>query len=100
LSNAQKRIIDFVKPKGYVCVSCKKNDMLCVVVSEYSTSMKLRLYCQRCGFFTDLYNPKTGLVRSDFETVLNEDEKEAEKLKRALKLKKQLFKKWQKINTK
>jgi len=62
--------------------------------------MKLRLYCQRCGFFTDLYNPKTGLVRSDFETVLNEDEKEAEKLKRALKLKKQLFKKWQKINTK
>lgn len=74
--------------------------MLCVVVSEYSTSMKLRLYCQRCGFFTDLYNPKTGLVRSDFETVLNEDEKEAEKLKRALKLKKQLFKKWQKINTK
>jgi len=74
--------------------------MLCVVVSGYSTSMKLRLYCQRCGFFTDLYNPKTGLVRSDFETVLNEDEKEAEKLKRALKLKKQLFKKWQKINTK
>ena len=99
MSNAQKRIIDFVKPKGYVCVSCKKNDILRVVVSEYSTSMKLRLYCQRCGFFTDLYNPKTGLVRTDFETVLSEDEKENEKLKKANKLKRELLKKWRKINS-
>lgn len=77
------KIIGFVRTK-YVCVGCRKNDRLCLASSEYTSKQKVRLYCTRCAIFTDLYNKKTGLIRSDCIKALDEERAENE-LKRKKK---------------